>query len=138
MREPDEVAVVRGVMEVLNQEGPDRLTARYEDFFADDFEWRPALMGSVEGERVFVGKKQFASYWREFTAAFGEPTVTNSFEVIGSGRVLVTGRIQVSGVGSGVPIDNEVAYLFEIEDGRITSARSFMSRASAEEFLARA
>ena len=139
MPDPEEIAVVRSVMEVLDREGPTGLIDRYDELLADDFEWRPALLRSVEGERTFVGKEEFASYWREFTEAFGNPALAeHSYEGIGEGRVLVTGRLKVAGVGSGVPIDQEAAYLFTVEDGRIVSARSFMSRREAEEFLAHA
>jgi hypothetical protein len=50
----------------------------------------------------------------------------------------VTGQIKVTGVGSDVPIDREVAYLFELEGGLVVSALSFLSRREAEEFLTRA
>jgi hypothetical protein len=71
--EASEVAIVREGLEVLANDRPNALLDRYEDFFTEDFEWRPVLMGSVEGERTFVGKRQFALYWREFTGAFGRP-----------------------------------------------------------------
>jgi hypothetical protein len=137
--ESSEVAIVREGLEVLANEGPNALLDRYEDFFTEDFEWRPVLIGSVEGERTFVGKKQFALYWREFTGAFGRPGFGELwYESIGAGRVLATGHIKATGVGSVVPIDREVAYLFELEGGLVVSALSFLSRREAEEFLARA
>lgn len=139
MPEPEEIALVRLTMEVLDRGGPEELLARYEELCAEDFEWRPALLASVEGERTFVGKEEFASYWRDFTGTFGEPDLgEQTYEAIGEGRVLVTGRLKVAGVGSGVPIDQEAAYLFTVQEGRIVFARSFMSRHEAEEFLAHA
>ena len=139
MPEAEEISIVRRALEVLDADGPDGLMARYEEFFAGQYEWRPALLSSVEGERTFVGKKQFALYWREFTAALGPPDLgEQSYEVLGGGRVLVTGHLRVKGVGSGVPIDREAAYIFKVEDGLIASASSFMSRREAEEFLAHA
>jgi hypothetical protein len=137
--EASEVAIVRERLEVLANEGPNALLDRYTDFFTEDFEWRPVLTGSVEGELTFVGKKPFALYWRELTGAFGRPAFGElSYASIGAGRVLVTGQIKVTGVGSGVPIDREVAYLFELEGGLVVSALSFLSRREAEEFLTRA
>jgi hypothetical protein len=85
----DSVEIIRRTFEVLSKGGPDALLARYEEFCTEDFEWHPALMGSVEGEQVFVGKQQFAFYWHMFADVFGEPKVTgNSFEPVGPGRVL--------------------------------------------------
>jgi SnoaL-like domain len=137
--EPPEITLVREGLGVLGNDGPDALMDRYDEFFADDFQWRPILLGSVEGERVFIGREQFALYWREFTDAFGSPGLGDlTHELIGPGRILVSGRIIVTGVGSGVPIDREVAYVFEVADGLITSASSFLSRREAEEFLAHA
>jgi ketosteroid isomerase-like protein len=137
--ERDNIAVVRGAMDVLQMGGAEGLMNRYEEFMADRFEWRPVTVVSMEGERTFVGKMQFGLYWREFTGAFGDPQLAEmAYEELGDGRVLATGRLKVRGAASGVPIDREAAYVFTVVDGLITAGASFMSRREAEEFLAHA
>ena len=132
------VAVLRRGFEVLAADGPQELIDRYDEFFAEDFEWMPALVGGVTG-RTYRGREAFAEYWRDFTDAFdeiefGEPTFTE----LGRERVVAVSPIHVRGAGGGVPIDLEAAYVFDFRDRRIVAGHSFFSRADAEEFAASA
>ena len=48
------------------------------------------------------------------------------------------GEIHGKGAGSGAPVDQVAAHVFEVADGRITSGRTFLSPADAREYLANA
>ena len=135
-RERAEIEVVVRAYETWDG-GPDSLMARYEEFFSADFEWHPALIGAIEGDRTYVGRDAFAEYWREFTSVFGEvrPGPARA-ENAGEGRVLITAPIELEGAASGLPIGRDIAWVFDVADGRITRGWSFMSPADAEEFLA--
>ncbi len=133
-----DVDAVRRVYTALMHGGPSELLDRYDELLTADFEWHPALLGAFR-KRAFRGREEFAEYWREFNEGFEGPALGDAeFEALGSGRVLGTGRLAVKGVGSGVPIDQEVAYLFEVRDGRVSYGRTFFSRREAEEFLTHA
>ncbi len=66
-------------------------------------------------------------------AAFPEPTKQEIVAItVGRDRVLV--EAHVSGRDpAGEPYDNDLAYVFEIADGRIASAREYLDTLRAEE-----
>jgi ketosteroid isomerase-like protein len=132
-RDPN-AAVVEEAFRLLAQAGPQGLLERYDDFFAEDFEWRPALTGSFDG-RVYRGRSEFEQYWRDFTEAFegldfGAPRV----QALGGGRVLASGTVHARGAGGGVPIAQEGAYVIDLREGKIVAGRTFFSHAEAEDF----
>ncbi len=111
---------------------------RYDEWFASDFEWYPVLLASLDG-RAFRGKEGWEQYWREFSEAFANVQfVGGGTEAIDDRRVMATGEVHGTGSASGAPIDREVAYVFEVENGLIIQGRSFFSPADAREFLANA
>lgn len=115
--------------------GSDALLARYDQFFSEDFEWHPAMIAAIEGERTYVGREAFAEYWREFTSVFGGVTLGRAdVDDISARRVLITAPIEVEGAASGLEIGAEIAYVFDFDDGRITRGWSFMSPAEARKF----
>jgi ketosteroid isomerase-like protein len=139
MPESGTVAVVTEMWSALLQGGLAHLRDRYDEFFSADSEWTPALVGTVEGGRSYVGRDEFADYVRDFTAAFEEAEWGDpSLESIDAARVLLTSPMRVKGTESGVPIEVDAAFIIEVRNGRIVAGHSFFSRAEAEEFLARA
>ena len=135
--ELDRAASVIGVesaFRMMAAGGPEALLAHYDDLFDEDFEWRPALVGGLDG-RMYRGRAGFEQYWRDFTDAFeeidfGAPQV----EAVGSARVLAWGTLHVRGAGGGVPIEQEAGYVFDVRDLRVVAGRTFFSRDEAEEF----
>ena len=128
------VIAVETAFRLMAEGGPDALLARYGDIFAEDFEWRPALIGGLDG-RTYRGRAEFEEYWQDFTDAFetidfGAPKV----EPLGPDRVLAWGALHVRGAGGGVPIDQEAAYVLDLREHRVVAGRTFFSRAQAEEF----
>ena len=128
------VAVVEAAFQAFAEGGPRALLARYDEFFDECFEFRPALVGGLDG-RSYRGREEFEQYWRDFTDAFeeidfGRPQI----ELVGPGRVLVVANLHVRGAGGGVPIEQEAGFLWDVCDGLITAGRTFFSRAEALEF----
>lgn len=139
MPEPREaLTVVREVYDAAREHGPQQLIERYGDWFSGDFEWRPILLGSLDG-RSYQGEVEFREYWDDFLEAWTDIELgEGAVEAIDDERVLVTARLRAAGSGSGVPIDRTVAYLFEVRDGLIVTGRTFFSPTDAREFLASA
>jgi ketosteroid isomerase-like protein len=130
--------VVQSLADAVMADGPLVLVDQYAKWFTDDFEWRPALIESVEG-RTFRGESGFREYWEEFLEAFTDVSVVDAkLEAVDDTTVLVTGIVRGRGAGSGIPIDREVAYLFETRGRRITAGRTFFTPGEAREFLANA
>jgi ketosteroid isomerase-like protein len=132
------VALLRAGFEVLREGGPDGLLARFDEFFSEDFEWTPLLVGGTpEGRGTYVGRKGFAEYWKEFSEAFGDPELGEpAFEALEHGRVLVTAPVRLAQPPEGIPPERDVLYLFTVREGRAVSGYVFLSREEAEEFLA--
>jgi ketosteroid isomerase-like protein len=125
---------IEGAFRLMAEGGPEALLAHYDELFHEEFEWRPALVGGLDG-RTYHGRAGFEQYWRDFTGAFDEIDFGNpGVEALGTNRVLAWGDLHVRGAGGGVPIEQEAAYLFEVRDRKVIAGRTFFSRAEAEEF----
>ena len=128
------VELVRRATELAAAEGPRSVLAHYDEFFTKDFRWTTALLGRLEGGEVFVGHEGFTRYWDAFEASFtGFGYQDISFVDVDADTVLVTLRIRVKGTESGVPVEQDVGWVFRFEDGRIAAGESYMSWAEAEE-----
>jgi ketosteroid isomerase-like protein len=126
---------VRAVFRIFLDGGPDALLERYDELFAPGFEFYPALIGTIEGERRFVGRDGFAAYWREFGSVFAEPDFSEpTYEALDDHRVLAVGRIRAKGAASGAPFDQEAGYVIEVRDGRVSEMRTFFSGDEARGF----
>jgi ketosteroid isomerase-like protein len=105
-----------------------------EGFFAElgttDFEWYPAIAkaldGSGDGYRGREGVEQFAAdtgeNWEELQNTAAE------FRDLGD-RVLVLGRLQGRGKGSGAPVDQPYTGIFDFRGDRICRYRVYLDRA---------
>ena len=131
------VEVVSDTYSTFLSGGPDALLERYEELFTPDFEFHPALIGRIEGDRIYVGRDEFAEYWRDFRSAFARAEYTEgTFEPLGGDRVLVLARIRAEGATSGAPFDQEAAYVISVRDGLVAEMRTFFSRDDAMRFAA--
>lgn len=57
-------------------------------------------------------------------------------EELPDGRVLIENKLSAAGAASGVPLDQELASIHTIRDGRIAEAQLFVSWADAREAAA--
>src|SRR5688572_2646388 len=130
----------------MSQENVEMLRKAYEAFARGDVEavlerldpdvdWRPALapilgVDAVRGReamRAFLTRDLFEEGFDQFRA---EPL---AFEDLGGDAVLVTARYVGRGEGSGIEIDQKVATLYRIRDGKAVSMRDYPTRAEALE-----
>jgi ketosteroid isomerase-like protein len=133
------ISVAEELYTAVVEGGLDAMQSHFGGIVAEDFRWHPALIGTVEGTRTYVGRAGFAEYLEDFNTAFASAQFFSAeFEEIEPGRVLVAASMRVTGAGSGIPLDMDVAYVLDIENGRCVVGRSFFTRAEAEEFIARA
>jgi ketosteroid isomerase-like protein len=95
-------------------------------FVTDDVEWRPATMSAVEGGS-FTGAEGMRRFFDEWDQTWKlwevEPAEVRD---LGS-QVLVLGHVHAEGRGSGLTLDQEVAYLFEFRDGLLARGATFFS-----------
>jgi ketosteroid isomerase-like protein len=97
-----------------------------------DVEIRPAIVGGPEGV-VYRGHPGNRRFWHDINAAWKEFRIeTEEFRDLGE-RVLVLGRAFARGEGSGIALDEPVAWLAAVREGRIVEFRSFSHQQEALE-----
>jgi ketosteroid isomerase-like protein len=101
-----------------------------EEFATPDVEFVPALEGSVES-RSYRGREGWESYVAETEDTWEELQVFgDEFRDLGD-RVLVLGRAEGRGKGSGVPVAATFAMVLDFRDGKISRSRSFLDHGEA-------
>lgn len=96
-----------------------------------DYEWLPA-MGAVEGN-IVRGRAGIEAFFDSLAEAWGEiRIVTEDCRDLGE-RVLILGRVQGHGAGSGVPIDAQWGALVDFRDGKSSRSLAFLDHRQALE-----
>jgi len=124
----ENVEVVRGIFEAFNR----RNWAAWESLHHPMVEWTdpPDLPGGgvhrgLEDVRRSLEETLEVGYeWR---------VVVDGIESVGRGRVLMRGRSVLVGNKSGVPMEDTLFQLFDLEDGRVLRVQTFRSDAEALE-----
>ena len=100
----------------------------YDDFYTPDYQWFPALTGTIEG-RSYVGRGgmelwsvEASDTWEWFTV------ITDELRDLGD-RVLGLGRIAGRGRSSGVQLDAPMGIIVDFRDGKISRARNYLDQA---------
>jgi hypothetical protein len=127
------VELVRRATQLAQEEGPRAVVERFDEFFTEGFQWKSAMVTSLEGGH-YVGQAGFSRYWDDFEASFAGFSVKDTtFRAVGDDAVLVTLCVCVEGVGSRVPVEQEVGWLFRFEGDKAAECESYLSWAEAEE-----
>ena len=98
-----------------------------------DFEWFPALPSTVEGEgyRGYRGREGIEAYFDDIRSTW------EAFRVIGDelrdlgGSVLVLGRAEGRGRGSGVQVDTPLGIVFDFCRTKVRRARAYLDHGEA-------
>ncbi|HMD51734.1 MAG TPA: nuclear transport factor 2 family protein [Solirubrobacteraceae bacterium] len=119
-----EVAV--GVIDAFNRRDLDTL----DELCIPDYEWFPAMAWTVDGES-YRGREGFERYLVAVGESWGELLVhADQCRDLGD-RVLLLGRAEGMGRGSGVPIDAPLGMVVDIREGKLSRARSFLDHGEA-------
>jgi ketosteroid isomerase-like protein len=95
-----------------------------------DFEWLPATTRIVEGGG-YRGRDGFEAYLVEIGNTWEElRAVAAEFRDLGD-RVLVRGRMQGRGIGSGVPVDAPLGMVFDFRDDKVSRVRTYLDHGEA-------
>jgi ketosteroid isomerase-like protein len=98
---------------------------------AEDFEWIPVTVSTIEGETAFRGREGF----RRFFEQWGNTWETWDVQLqecreLGD-RVVALGRVHARGRGSGVELDQPAAYVFDFRGGELARGESFFDQDEA-------
>ena len=129
------LAQVARPLEIGEHEGNPGLKLHHDEFFAADYEWRPAVSGF--GAEVYRGKEGFIQWLADLEAV--STVSVGEFEEIrpvSETCVLALGRLRVVGKESGLALDSEYGILVEMKGSRASRGRAFLSHAEAQEAAA--
>jgi ketosteroid isomerase-like protein len=102
----------------------------YDELYTPDYEWFPALTGTIEG-RHYTGREGLETWFQEASDTW------ESFIVVADelrdldDSVLGLGRIAGRGRGSGLELDAAMGMLVDFRDGRISRTRNYLDHGEA-------
>jgi ketosteroid isomerase-like protein len=119
--------VVTQVTDAINRGDFDVL----DEFATPDFEWVAGLGGAVEGGS-YRGREGLETFFRELLDTWQEAprVVPSEFRDFGD-HVLVLGRIEARGRGSGVPVDAPYGLIIDFRGGKLSRMRAFLDHGEA-------
>jgi ketosteroid isomerase-like protein len=95
-----------------------------------DFAWFPALPGTVEGDG-YQGREGIETYFEEIANTWEELRVLGGeFRDLGD-RVVVLGRTEGRGRGSGVQVDSPLAMVFDLLGGKMSRVLTYLDHGEA-------
>jgi ketosteroid isomerase-like protein len=114
-------------------QGVDAFNRRDLDAFFEhatwDYEWLPA-MGAVEGD-IVRGRAGIEAFFVSLGEAWGEiRIIAEDCRDLGE-RVLILGRVEGHGAGSGVPIDAQWGAVVDFRDGKTSRSLAFLDHREA-------
>jgi ketosteroid isomerase-like protein len=118
----------------IAERGMDAFNRRDVDVLADlttqDFEWFPALPGTVEGGG-YLGREGIETYFDEIRSTWeGLRVLGDELRDLGD-SVLVLGRTEGRGRASGVHVDSPLAIIFDFRCAKISRARTYLNHGEA-------
>jgi ketosteroid isomerase-like protein len=102
----------------------------FDEVATADFELFTAVTGSIEGGGI-RGRESMQRYYEMLDETWEEfRLVAEEFRDLGD-CVLVLGRTEGRGRGSGVPVDAPWAGIWDFRDGKVWRARGFLDHGEA-------
>jgi len=101
-----------------------------------DCEYGPGiLIGRTEGEQVvYRGRDELREFFDEWQTTWRTKLTIHSIEVYGN-RALVLGRMRMTGNHSGATVEQDAAFISEVEDDRLRRLWSYPSHEAAREAI---
>ena len=116
----ENVEIVRRGIDAYNRRDLEAIL----DDLGPEFEFEPSGR-FMDTQRVYRGRAGWVDFWRAFQAAWEKITINvERMEDLGD-RVLTLGAFHGTGVGSGVEVRSEAAWIHTVKDGLVVQIRSF-------------
>ena len=120
------VEIVKRAFDAFNRRDLDA----FMECVTPDIEYYPSLVGAVE-RRSFSGREGMEQYFEDQRVAWEQFRVlTDECRDLGE-RVLVLGRMEGRGRGSGVPVDAPYGTISDFRDGKVSRIRVYLDHGEA-------
>ena len=94
-----------------------------------DFEWSPSMV-AIEGE-IFRGREGIDRYFASVAKAWDKFHIHRDGFRDSGDLVVMLGRLEGRGKGSGVPVDASLGMVFDFRGGAISRIRGYLDHAEA-------
>ena len=94
-----------------------------------DFEWSPSMV-AIEGT-VFRGREGIERYFQSLNGAWEKFHIHRNRFHHAQDVVVMLGRLEGRGMGSGVPVDSSLGMVFDFRGGLISRIRGYLDHAEA-------
>ncbi len=94
-----------------------------------DFEWSPSMV-AIEGT-IFRGREGIERYFGSLQGAWEKFHIHPNRFSAGEGLVVMLGRLEGRGMGSGVPVDASLGMVFDFRGEMISRIRGYLDHAEA-------
>ncbi len=122
----ENVEIVKLGIEAFNHRNVDGLAA----LVTPDFAWFPALPGTVEGNG-YRGREGIEMYFEEISSTWEELRVlAGEFRDLGD-RVLLLGRTEGRGRGSGIQVDSPIGVVYDFADAKLSRVLTYLDHGEA-------
>ena len=117
----ENVEIVKHALEAFNR----RDVSAFLTLVTADYQWFPSMVSVVEGGS-FRGREGIEAYFRESESTWDELRVVGEdFRDLGE-RVVVLGRTEGSGRGSGIPVETSIGMVVDLRNGHLSCVRAFL------------
>ena len=94
-----------------------------------DFEWSPSMV-AIEGT-IFRGREGIERYFQSLDIAWEKFHIHRNRFRDAEDLVVMLGRLEGRGMGSGVPVDSSLGMVFDFRGGLISRIRGYLDHAEA-------
>jgi ketosteroid isomerase-like protein len=120
------VEIIKRVIDAYNRGDVDA----FADLTTPDFEWLTAGIGIIDGVPLY-GREGIETYFGDLRDTWEKlRIIADEFRDLGD-RVLVLGRVEGRGKGSGVEVDSPLGLIGEFRGGKMSHGRTYLDRAEA-------
>lgn len=122
----EDVEIVRRGVDAFNRRDLDGLA----ELMTPECEWFPAMPGIVAGES-YRGRAGLETYFADIGDAWEGLRIVPEESRDLRASVLVLGRLEGKGRGSGVTVDTPMGLIVDLRNGKVSLVRAFLDQGEA-------